>query len=181
MSQIQQSAQSAATPLLSAEHSLGQRLNQAVQQGRRADFSYLLASLSDNVLEFSAFAPLNPASKTPWRPPFAYGPAVPLAVQPREFTQQPSHDFSTSRVLWRLQHAMHPAGLHIVNDKHHLGADVVANCAHYVQQRLASQQTEVLPTQTQHTAADGLEDDAPGPADLIDIIDKLRGIDRAVA
>lgn len=163
------------------ELALGQRLNHAVEHGQRADFSYLLALLSDNVIEHSAFK-LQRAKTLPatWKPPFAYGPSTPLQASQQDFANNPAAAFQQSRTLWRLQYQLQPEGLHLVNDAKHVAAEVVANCAHYVQQRLQGQ-----PAQSVSSDEDLVTQAADMPAydesDLLDIIDRLRGVDRAVA
>lgn len=152
---------------ITAELGLGTRLNQAIGEGKRADFSYLLALLSDNVIEHSSVALKRSSTpSTPWQPPFPYGPSVPLQCTEAEYQRTPVRAFGQSRALWQLQHALQPAGLNPVNDPKHIPAEVVANCPHYVQQRLSP----------------GKGDDPRGEeADLIDVIDRLRGVERAVA
>lgn len=155
------------TNFVSTEAELGCGLNQALNRGQRANFSYLLAMLSDNVVEhsaFTAFRKVEPVSS--WTPPFAVGSQVPIQSTSAEFDQSPTALFAASRSQWRLQQALHPAGLHPLNDAKHIPALVVANCAHYVQQRLREAAT-------------------PGgsvpPVELLDVVDRYRGVERAVA
>ena len=152
---------------IAAEAELGSGLNQSLNRGHRADFSYLLALLSDNVVEHSAFKDFHKSEATPvWKPPFQLGAQVPLQSKRVEFTQSPATLFTTSRTQWRLHHALQPAGLHPVNNPQHIPAEVVANCAHYVQQRL-NQGANASQT-------------APR-AELLDVINEARGVERAVA
>lgn len=175
MSQIH--SHSAAKPsepasYITAELSLGSRLNQSILDGKRADFSYLLALLSDNLTESSEFA-LTPSAEPAkaWQPPFPVGPSLPLQCREDEYQDNPAASFAQSRALWRLEHALRPAGLHPVNDAKHIPPQVIANCAHYVQQRVAGEPTDSWVAE---------------PANLIDILQQLkerqvRGVERAVA
>ncbi|MCC5879284.1 MAG: hypothetical protein JJU03_05270 [Idiomarina sp.] len=165
---------------ISDERALGQQLNVAVHQQQRADFGYLLAMLSNNVLEHSASVFKPAASVAPgWQPPFAVSPAAPLAVASADFSRNPGADFQRSRADWRLQQALRPEGLNLVNDPKHIPANVMANCAHYVQQRYQGDQSASAPGYSD--AANEPAENASNAADLIDIIDQLRGVDRAVA
>lgn len=166
-------AQSAS--FVTAELSLGSRLNQSIHAGKRADFSYLLALLSDNVTESSAFSLTPPVATPPsWQPEFGVAPSVPLQCHPDEYQRSPTATFTRSRTLWQLQQALQPAGLHPVNDPQHIPAQVLGNCAHYVQQRFAPNQPKVWEAE---------------PAELIDVLDQLRdpqlrntqGVESAVA
>lgn len=158
---------------ISDERALGQRLNVAVHHQQRADFGYLLAMLSSDVLEHSAsvFQPATHAEPA-WQPPFAVSPTAPLAFATADFDANPSADFIRSRVDWRLLQALRPEGLNQVNDPKHIPANVIDNCAHFVQQRYRRGQQ---PTETETT------EHSSNAADLVDIIDQLRGVNRAVA
>lgn len=166
-----------ATPrYISDEARLGQRLNNAVHQQQRADFGYLLAMLSDNVLEHSASALRKQVNSAPeWRPPFAFGPAVPLAASEDDFAYTPGESFQQSRAAWRLHYALRPEGLNPVNDPKFISPQVRHNCAHFVQSRMRSA------AQQEDASTDGAEESMFNPENLIDIIDSLRGVERAVA
>lgn len=152
---------------ISNELALGDRLNQAISHNKRADFGYLLAMLSDNALE-SGFARLQrePANAPKWQPPFAYGPAIPLAATASDYAHTPAALYEQSVVGWRLQNSLRPEALNPVNDPKHIAAEVRANCPHYVQLRMR---------------ANAYEQVQGSEADLIDVIDKVRGVDRQAA
>lgn len=152
---------------ISDELALGDKLNQAIQQNKRADFGYLLAMLSDNVLE-QGFARLQrvAADAPEWKPPFAYGPAIPLAASASDYAHNPAALYEKSAVSWRLQNALRPEALNPVNDAKHIPAEVKNNCSHFVQLRMRSEAYQQV---------QGSE------ADLIDVIDNIRGVDRYAA
>ena len=163
---------------ISDEAGLGQRLNNAVHQQQRADFGYLLAMLSDNVLEHSASALRKQVSAAPeWRPPFAFGPAVPLAASESDFVYTPGESFQQSRAAWRLQYELRPEGLNPVNDPKFINPEVRHNCAHFVQSRMRS----VVQPNLEPDSTEAPQQSPFNPENLIDIIDSLRGVDRAVA
>jgi len=156
-----------ATHYVSVEAEFGSGLNQALNRGQRADFSYLLAMLSDNVIEHSSFSDDRKVEVSSlWTPPFAVGSKVPLQSTSTEFNQSPTALFTNSRTHWCLQQALQPAGLHPVNDAKHIPAHVVANCAHYVQHRLSGATKP---------------DDSVARTEILDVIDHYRGVERAVA
>ena len=167
---------------IAAEAELGSSLNHSLSRGQRADFRYLLALLSDNVVEHSAVTELHNSDTVPaWNPPFAVAPQVPLQSRSTEFDKSVV-SFAAHRTLWRLQQALQPAGLHPINNPKHIPAQVVENCAHYVQQRLSNA--------AKHASA-SLDKDTPGKApspenvtsyaELLDVIEQSRGAQRVVA
>ena len=163
---------------ISDEAGLGQRLNNAVHQQQRADFGYLLAMLSDNVLEHSASALRKQVSPAPeWHPPFAFGPAVPLAASDDDYAYTPGETFQQSRAAWRLHYALRPEGLNPVNDAKFISPHVRQNCAHFVQSRMHN----TAQSEAGSANADASEQSMFNPENLVDIIDSLRGVDRAVA
>lgn len=164
---------------ISDEVSLGQKLNHAIHQQQRADFGFLLAQLSDNVLEHSTQALRRQHVPMPeWQPPFAFGPVIPLAAQTDDFLHTPGLLFQHSRADWRLHYALRPEGLNPVNDPKFISPQVHQNCAHYVQSRLQGSAQNLKQSDIINQDSDEKEFAADK---LLDIIDSLRGVERAVA
>jgi hypothetical protein len=161
--------QSSATPAwIQNEIALGSRLGEACQQGHRADFSYLLALISTNVTE-QGFAQLQRPddAAADWVPPFAHGQPVPLAARADDWARNPARAMRESFADWRLLNALDPEALALQNDPKHIPGQVLDNCPHFAQARLR-QDAESTVTCNQE-------------ADLVDVIDRLRGIDRSAA
>lgn len=167
---------------ISDETALGQKLNHAVHQQQRADFGFLLALLSDNVLEHSAQALRRQQTPTlEWQPPFAFGPTTPLAAQDKDFLHVPGMLFQQSRADWRLHHALRPEGLNPVNDPAFIPPQVYQNYAHYVQTRLQDSAQRLNQSDLNYTMAENSGEHEFETHNLLDIIDSLRGVERAVA
>lgn len=122
---------------ISDELVLGRQLNNAIQSNHRADFGYLLALLSDNVLEQSSEVLKRAEPEKPaWQPPFAYARATPLAAESADFAYVPGKIFQNNIQDWRLRYAMRPEALNPVNDPAYIPSEVFSNCSHFVQDRL---------------------------------------------
>lgn len=156
------------TAWIQNEIALGGRLGEAFQQGRRADFSYLLALISSNVTE-QGFAQLQrpAADAADWRPPFAHAKPQPLAAREQDWQRKPMQAMAHSFADWRLLNALDPEALALANDPARIPGVVRDNCAHYVQARL--------------DADSALRGDALQESDLVEVIDTLRGVDRNAA
>lgn len=166
---------------ISDETALGQKLNYAVHQQQRADFGFLLALLSDNVLEHSAQALRQQQTPAPERqPPFAFGPTTPLAAQDKDFVHVPGLHFQQSRADWRLHYALRPEGLNPVNDPAFIPPQVYQNCAHYVQTRLQDSAQHLNQADLANTISEDLGEPEFETHNLLDLIDSLRGVERAV-
>lgn len=156
------------TAWIQNEIALGGRLGEAFQQGRRADFSYLLSLISSNVTE-QGFAQLQrPAAGAPdWIPPFAHAQPQPLAARERDWQRKPMQAIVNSFADWRLLNALDPEALALANDPARIPGVVRDNCAHYVQARLDADTA---------ATAEHLQE-----SDLVEVIDTLRGVDRNAA
>ncbi|MGX5914333.1 VC2046/SO_2500 family protein [Aliidiomarina sp. Khilg15.8] len=150
------------------EITLGTRLGEACQEGRRADFSYLLSLISSNVTE-QGYAQLQRPEKAAreWVPPFPHAQPQPLEARPQDWQRNPSKAIAHSFADWRLLNALDPEALSLQNNPAKIPGVVRDNCPHYVQARLNRSTTQAT--------EQGQE------ADLVDVIDSLRGVDRSAA
>lgn len=150
------------------EITLGSRLGEACQQGRRADFSYLLSLISTNVTEHG-FAQLQRPDEGAhaWVPPFPHAQPQPLAAREQDWKRNPAQAVTHSFADWRLLNALDPEALALHNDPARLPGVVRDNCPHYAQARL-----------NLHGKA---SDEQGQESDLVDVIDGLRGVDRSAA
>jgi len=141
--------------VLTHELQLGEKLNHSVQQHRRADFSLMLAMLTDDVREYSQFRLPQTQSDTPkyddhyYRKLFALPEPTNLAVNHRsqlaqfnqaELAQQQRFDDI------RLRQALHAKPLAIRDDPHYIDDEIISNCSVHCQQRikLATPETPIL-------------------------------------
>lgn len=144
------------------ELNLGSRLNRAIHNQQRADFSYLLAMLSPEPLEQAAELLERPEpAQTPWVAPFPYAKARPLKIEPDDYQRTPTATWQQSRILWRLLDAVHPEGLNVRDDVKALAVDVYNNCPPYVRQRLQK-----------NSSANEWQGE---PADLLEVIEQIQG------
>ena len=142
--------------LLLTERQLSTRLNKSVREKRRGEFSFLLAILSHDVLDFSQFhLPKteieNPiADEEALRRQLKVGPKQLLA--PKEFDMLiGQHNASLlSRVNERtgmgdirLNHYLNPEPLSIRDDVNHIPINVIDNCELAVRRRIKNTETQL--------------------------------------
>ncbi|OHU86575.1 MULTISPECIES: VC2046/SO_2500 family protein [Pseudoalteromonas] len=133
--------------VLTREDQLGNALSVSVTEHRRADFSMLLAMLSQDALEFSQFhlpeSELNEAdlSELALKKELQIGPQQALAPETYDMSigqNNASRLAQSSLTTLKLQQCLSPEPLAIRNDKTHIPLEVVDNCEIAVRKRLES-------------------------------------------
>ncbi|WP_462158590.1 VC2046/SO_2500 family protein [Pseudoalteromonas sp. GB56] len=128
--------------ILSNEQQLGTQLNKCVQEQRRGDFAWLLASISHDALDFAQFhlptsqAPASTVEEEQLRAQLGAARARPCA--PEHFnillTQNQCEYISIGlRDSLRLQDCLAPTPLAIRDDLKHIPLPIIDNCEPRVQ------------------------------------------------
>ena len=131
--------------ILNKEHQLGDRLLKSVTQSRRADFSFYLALLSPDALDFSEFHLPETRKSEPdkseeiLKKELQIGPQQEIA--PESFNMCIGEN---NRALLqthgltelRLRNCLVPEPLHIRDDKKHISLEIIDNCEPSVQAKL---------------------------------------------
>jgi len=126
------------------ELQLGTQLSQSVQHGRRADFSLMLAMLSDDIREHSQFllphseVENNEESEQKLRKYFQLPKPAPLAIQNtqdiKKFNQ--AHFILEQRVAdLHLQNTLLPLPLALRDDVKYIEPEILANTSMHTQRR----------------------------------------------
>jgi len=138
--------------LLIHEQQLGDALNQCVHSNRKADFSLMLAMLSDDAREFSEFKlPTTPVKEVKTtdevlRKQFELPQAQRLALSSMEelaHFNQGQHVKSQNLTQLKLEDALSPKPLCFRDDKTHVNTPVSSNTTLYCQQKI-KENKEVL-------------------------------------
>ncbi|MGB1262156.1 MAG: VC2046/SO_2500 family protein [Cognaticolwellia sp.] len=140
--------------ILVDELQLGEQLNESVHSARRADFSLLLAMLTDDVRAHSQFklpqtqaAEKNTTSEQ-LRKSFQLPEVAPLALQTLEdikaFNQAELVEQQQMQAL-RLVNTLQPKALAFRDDARHIEQDILTNTSLYCQQKV--QQESSTPTE----------------------------------
>lgn len=146
-------AQSATAVPLSHELQLGEKLNECVHQTRRADFSLMLAMLTEDVREHSQFSLPSPSSNIEpdltdiaLRKKFQLPDSAHLALKSMEEISsfnQASAIAANDLASIRLTNAISPMPLAFRDNKNHISSDVVSNTSVHCQVKLAQEAQSV--------------------------------------
>jgi len=147
--------ESADSQILVHELQLGEQLNESVHSARRADFSLLLAMLTDDVQSHSQFSlPQTISEKVvvddaSLRKEFELPEKAPLALDEKHTTSifnQAEHIQKDNLAEIHLTNALSPKPLAFRDDKKHITQQVLNNTSLYCQKRFNQQKNDAEPT-----------------------------------
>ncbi|MEH6596753.1 MAG: VC2046/SO_2500 family protein [Colwellia polaris] len=147
--------------ILVHELQLGEQLNESVHSKRRADFSLLLAMLTDDVRAHSQFklpqtvTPANVTTSELLRKRFQLPKEAPIALKDIEDTQLFNQaDLIESKRLehLRLMNALNPNPLAFRNDTGFINQQVMSNTSLYCQQKYINKALEQSQPHTEFNA-----------------------------